>query len=541
MRELEANSELVPLAERTSVLQAFRLAMIAAVMLSATVWAPTVGAPPRALAPITAGYALLAASVEVVRRALKRRCLYLVGTLLLADAVWIAAVVARTGGPRSVLAVLVALHVVAVTLLASYRTGLKVAVWHSLLFVSAHYLRSTDVIRRYDPPAFAGSVIPTSAVVAGVVTFLVLAIGTAAFSSLNERELRRSRRLLRGLVAIGSELQDVHSPDDVGPVMVRSVLRTFGAPRAAVVVGDEAGAREVWVGHAGERQLAALGPQKAKPGEILCRCWRERRPQLVRMPGADDRVLVAALPEARNLAVVPMVTEGRAIGALVLEQGGGLDEVMSASRINALVEFAAHGALALRKSTLLAEVERLARVDSLTGLPNRRTFDEALDRELVRAARSGEPLSLVMIDVDHFKRINDSLGHAGGDEVLRRIGRILATTLRQIDLAARFGGEEFALVLPDCSAPAALMLTEELRRAIGACHGGRPELAVTISAGVATYPRNALTGAELLAQADEALYQSKRDGRNRVSLATGRAPGADAEDGAGEDRVAVPV
>jgi len=233
-----------------------------------------------------------------------------------------------------------------------------------------------------------------------------------------------------------------------------------------------------------------------------------------------------------------MVTDGRAIGALIVEEGGGLDEVVSASRINALLEFAAHGALSIRSVTLLAEVERLARVDGLTALPNRRTFDETLDREVVRATRSNEPLSLVMLDVDHFKRVNDTLGHAGGDEILRTIGRILATSLREIDLPARFGGEEFALVLPDCSGVAALTLAENLRQAIASAHGDRPELAVTVSAGIASFPRNALTGAELLRHADAALYQSKRDGRDRVTLVTRRAPAAEA---AGADRLRVPA
>ncbi|HSH61710.1 MAG TPA: sensor domain-containing diguanylate cyclase [Acidimicrobiales bacterium] len=534
-----ASSELVPLAERTNILQVFRLTMIAAVLLGAALWPETVGAPQRALAPVTAVYALLTAAVEVVRRSLHRRCLTLVGALLLADGLWIAAVVARTGGPRSLLTVLVGLHVVAVTLLASYRTGLKIAVWHSLLFILAHTLREAGITDRWDPPAFAGAGdVPVSMVGAGVVTFLVLAVGTAAFSSLNERELRRSRRGLQGLVAMGTELQDLRSPEDVGPVVLRSVLRTFGAPRGAFVLGDHSGVRQVWVGRAGEAPPGPLPSQERMPGELLCRCWTSRQPQLVRILGTDDRILDEALPGARNLVVVPMISDASVIGALVVEHGGGLSEVMSASRINALLEFAAHGALSIRSVTLVAEVARLARVDDLTGLPNRRTFDETLDREVVRAARSNEPLSLVMLDVDHFKRINDSLGHAGGDEVLRRIGRILATSLRQIDLPARFGGDEFALVLPDCTPEAALRLTEHLTQEIASAHGNRPELSVTMSAGISSFPRNALTGAELMRHADEALYQSKRDGRNRVTFAKRRAPVAAAT---GADRLVVPA
>ena len=492
-------SELVPLAERTGVLHAFRLAMVAGVLVVAALVPDTIGASVASLAPLTAVYAVVTVGAEGARRAARRRGLALVGALLLADAAWIAAVVALTGGPRSLLSYLVVLHLVAVTLLASYRTGLKIAVWHSLLF-----LVGTGLSGRADGV--------DSAVVATVSAFMIMALGTAAFSAVNERELRRSRGELLGLTSMGSELEQVRTPDAVARVVLRRVLETFGLRRAALVVGDEAGTREMWVANDGGR-LVTHDERKAPADEVLRRCWHRRLPELVRALDDDAPVLAAALPNASNVVVLPLVADGRAIGALAVERGGGLAALISATRVRALVQFAAHGALSLRNAWLLTEVERLARVDGLSGLANRRTFEETLEQEVARAQRSGEPLSLVLLDIDHFKRLNDTYGHQVGDDVLRLVGQALEANVRQVDLAARYGGEEFGLVLPNCPLDAALKVAEQTRETIG---GRAGELPVTASAGVATLGVHATTAAELVNAADEALYRAKREGRDRV-------------------------
>lgn len=504
-------SDLVPLAERTGVLHSLRLAMVIAVLGAAAVVPDTLGAPVGRLALVTAVYASLVVAAECVHRASQMRRLTLVGTTLLADGVWIAAVVTRTGGPRSLLMFLVILHVVAVTLLASYRTGLKIAVWHSLLLIVV----SAGVVPEWEPP---DRDVDDGVLVLWVVAFLAAAVGTAAFSSLNERELRRSRREVRELAAMGSELQEVRTPEQVVRVLLDRIIKTFGFARCALVVGDMDGIREISVASGTESQAADLicvDSRHRGPDEVLQQAWRERKFQLVRRLGADSPALSDALPGARNLVVVPMAAEGRPVGAVVAERGGTLGALISLSQVNALEEFAAHGSLALRSAWLLAEVERLARVDDLTGLPNRRTLEDTLEREVARAERSREPLSVVMLDIDHFKRLNDTYGHPLGDEVLRLIGQVLANSVRQVDLPARYGGEEFVLVLPDCPAREAARIAEQVRRTIETRSDG---LAVTASAGVATMPANARTPAELVQAADEAMYQAKRAGRDRVSI-----------------------
>jgi two-component system, cell cycle response regulator len=161
--------------------------------------------------------------------------------------------------------------------------------------------------------------------------------------------------------------------------------------------------------------------------------------------------------------------------------------------------------------------------DALTGLLNRRAILEELDRELVRGQRSRQPLSLVLCDVDHFKRVNDTYGHPAGDDVLRAIPSRLSGALRSYDRAGRYGGEEFLIVLSNCPEPAALGAAERIRRTLEASpvfHAGH-ELSVTMSLGVSSTQLSFEHGAQTLVKAaDAALYRAKRSGRNRVLLAT---------------------
>jgi diguanylate cyclase (GGDEF)-like protein len=164
-------------------------------------------------------------------------------------------------------------------------------------------------------------------------------------------------------------------------------------------------------------------------------------------------------------------------------------------------------------------IERLARTDALTGLANRRTMHEALEREIARAGRQAEPLSAIMGDVDHFKSINDQYGHAAGDKVLATTAALFAAQSRPYDVAARYGGEEFVLLLPKTFTDGALIVAERIRNAIAEMNFAECPRPVTISLGVATW----IAGEgpeEFIARADAALYAAKHGGRNRVESAS---------------------
>ena len=216
------------------------------------------------------------------------------------------------------------------------------------------------------------------------------------------------------------------------------------------------------------------------------------------VPGTDVE------PEA--IACLPLLARSELLGALSLYRDG-LDG-FTEEELELVQHFAEVAALALANARSQAELETLARTDDLTGLPNRRHLNEQLDRELSRARQHRRPLTLLLLDLDDFKQINDSHGHDAGDTALRQIADILSRTLRQQDLAARLGGDEFALLLPNTDSDQAQIVSSRLVEEIHA------QTAVHISTGIATY--TSATNTDLLRVADRNLYRSKgRDHRLR--------------------------
>jgi diguanylate cyclase (GGDEF)-like protein len=163
-------------------------------------------------------------------------------------------------------------------------------------------------------------------------------------------------------------------------------------------------------------------------------------------------------------------------------------------------------------------IEKLARIDGLTGLANRRILEETLPREAARANRLNESLSVIFVDVDHFKPINDEFGHDAGDQVLAQLGNIFKSQLRSYDLAARFGGDEFVLLLPGTTRDGAIVIAERIRAGVGTLAFPEYPRQVTVSIGIAALGIGE-TGEELVAHADEALYRAKGKGGNRFEVA----------------------
>jgi diguanylate cyclase (GGDEF)-like protein len=184
----------------------------------------------------------------------------------------------------------------------------------------------------------------------------------------------------------------------------------------------------------------------------------------------------------------------------------------------ALIELRSHERL-LTESMM--SLEHLASTDELTGLLNRRALFERLETEIERSRRYASPLSLVLLDLDHFKQINDTHGHQGGDAVLRAVGTLISATKRTLDIGARYGGEELCILLPQTSIEGAFSFAETLRGNISELkveYLGQA-LAVTASLGVSSTGISKLDAKQLLALSDKAMYAAKREGRNRVVLA----------------------
>lgn len=182
-----------------------------------------------------------------------------------------------------------------------------------------------------------------------------------------------------------------------------------------------------------------------------------------------------------------------------------------------LVAVVTSGVVALHQRMLESQVRRLTDRDALTGLSNRRGLDQALSQETSRAARTGGALAVAVIDLDHFKRVNDTAGHQAGDRVLRQVGEALRDGIREYDVAARLGGDEFVVVLPGCGPHEAVRVAERLRASIGTRVRG--VAAVTATAGVAVFGLHGTDPVALVGAADAALYAGKRAGRNRTTEA----------------------
>ncbi len=221
----------------------------------------------------------------------------------------------------------------------------------------------------------------------------------------------------------------------------------------------------------------------------------------------------------RPMLSVPILREHHLLGLVTAvdpEEGAFSDD-----DVEALSALAVQAGVAIENARLHRVVERQAVTDALTGLANRRQFYEVLGREYERAQRFGQPVSLILLDIDDFKQINDARGHLAGDAVLHSVAATLAEVIREIDLAARYGGEEFAVLLPQTGPEGAANLAERLRSEIAAraIRFGTEEIAgVTASFGVAAGPVNEQTQIDLIASADAALYQAKREGKNHVTV-----------------------
>ena len=254
----------------------------------------------------------------------------------------------------------------------------------------------------------------------------------------------------------------------------------------------------------------SLSGRSIRTGEIL---WCQDA-------GTDPRVDVAAAREsgARSMVVVPLVHRRRGVGALKIYSGRphalGERELRIAQLLATVV------ASALVRVELLDRLARGSTTDRLTGLPNRKAWDDRAPRELQRASRSGNPVSLALLDLDHFRAFNDAHGHAAGDTLLKSCAARWWDRVRTVDLLARLGGEEFGLLLPNCIAPDAVVAVERMRVATRDLRA--------ISVGVAQWDMQEPLES-LMLRADVALYKAKKLGRDRVELADAPDPGPTAD------------
>jgi diguanylate cyclase (GGDEF)-like protein len=347
----------------------------------------------------------------------------------------------------------------------------------------------------------------------GLATLLSLALvlgGLAMTRRLGRRERNRARRQreLRDL------LQVSESEAESRKLLIRHIERTVPGCAAAVFNRNNSDNRlEPVIGDRPENTaLAGIEFDDLRPRS--CLAVRLSRPY-GRRPGEEPLLQCEVCGKIEgDVACEPLLVGGLVIGSVLIARPRTIGEP-ERSRVRDSVVQAAP-ILANQRNLALAEMR--AASDALTGLPNRRAADETLKRMAAHAGRQVSPLAAVLLDLDHFKQVNDIHGHEQGDQALAAVGQILGSTLRVSDFAARYGGEEFLVLLPDTDRHAAREVAEKLRLAIQ-----RAEIsqigALTASFGVAVLPDDAGEGDALIRKADRALYAAKAGGRNRVHTA----------------------
>jgi diguanylate cyclase (GGDEF)-like protein len=317
------------------------------------------------------------------------------------------------------------------------------------------------------------------------------------------------------LAKMGELLQSCVTREEVFAAALGFAPRIFSLGRGAVALLNPARDLAEVIGWWAECQLpvSAFEP-------IACWALRTGHPHLV-IAGDTTAPCRHAEGVKNTYLCVPILAQGEALG-IVHFQATDESPALADSELSFKTTFAEQVGLSIANIRLREALRAQSVKDPLTGLYNRRYLQEMLEREIRRAARAEQPLGILMLDLDHFKKFNDTYGHEAGDTILREVGAFLIKSIRVEDTVCRFGGEEFVIVLPTASAEASHSRAERIRaklRELTVLHQGLSMGKITVSIGVAALPANGTSAAELLAAADAALYRAKRAGRDQAVVA----------------------
>jgi diguanylate cyclase (GGDEF)-like protein len=329
------------------------------------------------------------------------------------------------------------------------------------------------------------------------------------------------RQRLDGLIQVLRRLPAEIEPRPLAQQLAASAIDLTGAAGAAVAEWNGDSGRVLAVAGMGSEPaldltFAANESETAIAARGSSAIVRAHRPRgSLPVVAAKERF---ATP-ARSLAALPLSAGGQVVGVLTVWSP---EEVIDGAAIESLEALAPYAALQFRHAQAFGQMRERADHDRLTGLRNREAFETELEAEFARYDRYARPFALLLIDIDHFKDVNDRYGHPVGDAVLATLGRLLTKTLREVDVAGRYGGEEFAVLLPETGPDKGIEIAERLRVAIAGATTQTQglQLSVTASIGVSAIPAHATDPQTLIRTADAALYASKRSGRNRVTAAS---------------------
>jgi diguanylate cyclase (GGDEF)-like protein len=313
---------------------------------------------------------------------------------------------------------------------------------------------------------------------------------------------------------------------DVIEAAVNSAREFASFDCAVVTLFDRVSLKHEICAGSGENTEALVGRSFGHNPGLVAMAVANRHPLPYRGDFDPIRQVVFAkgldFPVLPSILVLPLLVHERALGTLVL---GSRRKGAFATEVRTILEvLASHLAVSLSNARMVRRLEELATLDGLTGMLNKRSLLEVAAQKLRAATRFGKTLSVLICDIDHFKKVNDNFGHDVGDIIIRGFAEVLKHIKRDIDVLGRFGGEEFVIVCEETSEKGALLLGERIRSELEATHfaTNQGELTVTCSVGVSTFPVGGHDWDSLFKAADEALYVSKRTGRNRVTHASAK-------------------
>jgi diguanylate cyclase (GGDEF)-like protein len=336
------------------------------------------------------------------------------------------------------------------------------------------------------------------------------------------RDAHAARARLDALSAIvratGRELE----PGLIVSLAMRRIARLLPV-RAWLLLVAAPGQSTLVIEQSSSRRLDRLRGVSVPFGEGVLGRAAQRRRLLTGRSGTGDGPPRPALPgrlAACPVVAVPLLSRGRVVGVMALLWRGGRHPVAHQTDLAAtLLEPVA---VALDSAILLRRSEELSVTDDLTRLYNCRYLNAALRREVERSRRYRMPVSLIFLDLDGFKNVNDRHGHLTGSRTLVEVGAVLRSTVREIDVVARFGGDEFCVVLPQTGPRGAMVIAERIRERIARTtfmRGHGLEVRVTASFGIASFPEHGVSGDDLIARADQAMYAAKAAGKDAVRIA----------------------
>ncbi len=338
--------------------------------------------------------------------------------------------------------------------------------------------------------------------------------------------LERELQALRDLLGVARNTVVTRDIGSVLPIILQDAMRLLRVPAGSIALYDPHSQRMELEVHAGlSERFVAKRLWRVKPGGLTHRILVENQTLVIEdteqapyfnNPLARDEGI-------RSLIATPLRTRRKLVGILYLDDFE--PRPFPPELVRLLPLYASMASMCIDNARLLADAQRLACLDGLTGLYNRRQFENALVREVDRSARNGNPFTLVMLDLDDFKRINDRYGHPTGDRVLREVAEALGEATRDSDVPCRYGGDEFVVILPGVAAADGRDLAGRICRRIGerlaAAFDSQDIEPPTLSAGIVSFPDQGRDAGSLLEAVDALLLQAKRSGKDRLISGTG--------------------